>query len=128
MQFELAKKCKDVGFPQIWATGRRYYLNDGSSVLFDEVRFAQEEDGSIIPYETRLTYIPTLSELIVMLDKDFGCLARTSNGFAAFSDFNEMWFTEQSKNRFFEEGATMIEAVAKLYISVKTRQEDDKVA
>jgi len=120
MEYSTALALKEAGFPQLWVRGRWFYLRDGSKILFDEVQFAQEENGTLISYQERLIAIPTLSELIEELGYNFRGLIRDDEnkwsclGVDKVIRFSAAKHPDGTDNR----GETPEEALSTLYLSL----------
>lgn len=95
MNYKLAKKLKDAGFPQDYSKG---VLNDN---------FVWDRET---PY-----YTPTLSELIKSCGKDF-CRLETGNNINGTS-----WFATTNEPGEIETGNTPEEAVANLWLYINEK-------
>lgn len=113
MNYELAKKLKDAGFPQRVTysteyTGAKAYTSDGELIEFDDGFW---RNGSPI------YYVPTLSELIDVCGEDFRMLLLHTQYKKKLS---EPWETIPNKKRRPEikgcKGKTPEEAVANLWL------------
>lgn len=67
MNYEICKKLKDAGFPQM-VTGNGYFSDGESSMTLGE------------PYASRNVYYPSLSELIEACGDSFWSINKTANG------------------------------------------------
>lgn len=102
MNYELAKKLKDAGFPQ---GGRGWVFNlvdDGPE--YDEV-------WTTVEYPTIQTRAATLSELIAACGADFNMLIRVDN-----EDWYAGNYTDIKKD-----GTTPEEAVANLWLALNEK-------
>ena len=108
MNYELAKKLKDVGFSQELTDPSSYYGANGKSYGWSE--------GEDKPYNNDYAKIPTLSELIEACGDGHFSLKRTGR----------LWVTEMGygieKPPEIASGSTPEEAVANLWIQLHTNK------
>ena len=118
MNYKLAKQLKEARFPQKLVFGDKFYYQEGQDGLWDDLKQdiistnAMKEEW--LKLNPRMVKIPTLSELIEACGDEFRNLTKD----------NEIWstnFIQGSEYDYGEtEGKTPEEAVAKLYIKLKT--------
>jgi len=116
MNYELAKKLKDAGFPQTFSYRPR---------MCDEVYF----DGGVIGLRQEgkeYIYIPTLSELIEACGDGFGYLVRFPDGTKWRVEKNRKWEAigypksyDCNKTSFYKK--TPEEAVANLWLELNKK-------
>mgnify|MGYP001571785702 CR=1 FL=1 len=120
MDYNLARKLKDAGFPQPYGqredgSDRMFWFDDKNIIPYRIADGIREDNGFLINKMERLCFIPTLSELIEACGTDFGALKRigiVDNQYRAedypFQDFCEAKYPE--------------EAVGRLWLKLKGRQ------
>lgn len=97
MNYELAKKLKDAGFPQgDELVCKCYFISDGE----------KGNAKSVFDCKTERVYIPTLEQLIEACNSSFFELSKLSDGWVA-SDHYEVG-----------KGSTPSEAVANLWLAI----------
>jgi hypothetical protein len=108
MTYELVKQLKDSGFPQ---EGEWEYF------IFPDGRLQDWDDGS-----ADMVYVPSLSELIKECGLGFHILQYDTLGFR--SDMNLRWTANSAMEIPGGEckGSTPEEAVAKLWLSLNSKQ------
>ena len=112
MNYELAKKLKEAGWPQKQGEPYSYVLADGSRVFWVDTLSDDDER-----YVSKC-YIPTLEELIDACDKRLWALFNEDDG----------WYTRKDNpNGMDFKGSTPIEAVANLYLSPTTNIGIDEI-
>ena len=111
IDYKLAKKLKDVGFPQ--KGEGKYYLDGGKGFLEPDVRLNANE-GSLS------VYIPTLSELIDACGDEFDALKK-GRGFIMGEIILFKATGRNNKCIVLIEGKSPEEAVAKLYIKLNEK-------
>jgi len=130
MDYELAKKLKEAGFPQIHKSSMSDEVNPFSLIYpenqqwFDgwPMRPAPDDTPNAIhvdDIETRRlvgAYLPTLPELIDALGDDFGVLERSDD-----PDAPHRWMALSADSMVTRSGDTPEEAVAKLWIALTTK-------
>ena len=130
MNYELALKLKEAGYPQPWGafadgTDRAYYLGGGLIVSWSALRNIRTNDGQLINYVTEASYIPTLEELIEACVDDFACLRPDGvnvGGWVAECDT-----TKKGIHGFCIEGKTPSEAVANLWLELRVYVGKDEI-
>jgi len=111
MNYKICKELKDAGFPQKLKYGDWYYENLGE----EKVPTMNVGAGIEFPMCAK---IPTLDEIIEEIGEDFGELQRDDDGTGV------VWYVSHRSIRgMIGEGKTPFEAVAKLYI--KSKQKND---
>lgn len=110
MNYELAKKLKDAGFPQTFPDGRWYYTENG------ELLYACEDHGSVHPTQTH-GIVPTLSELIEACGEDFDKLQLEESR-------PSKWFAYGGEAMFLLSGigSTPEESVANLWLALNKHE------
>lgn len=108
MNYELAKKLKDAGFPQKEHTDAPVFWIMPSNALF--------LDSKMKPLKT-YCYLPTLSELIGACGDSFSALHRRSR---RFKETEKLYWTAWTYDSYSSSrnGSTPEEAVANLWISL----------
>ncbi|MCP3684593.1 MAG: hypothetical protein GY861_18150 [bacterium] len=122
MNYELAKKLKDAGFPQEIKAGEHYYTFEGHPRLGVPYQNAEntsfiditDEMGKLIDY----VKIPTLSELIDACGDGFEELTNTKQVFGNINPDEEWYARGKPKKVSFGFGKTRKEAVAKLWLKL----------
>ena len=126
MQFELAEKLKNAGFPQEGKPhlfGSRYYVPE----VVDGKLAHIDVDGSDIYIEEsnewnkNKTYIPTLSELIDACGEKFNSLRKIFLEEDFDGLIGDAWMTETGEServKSYYYGKTKKEAVANLYLEI----------
>ena len=120
MDYELAKKLKDAGFPQ---KGRGCLSHSPTyHIMYDSTRmFYTDEQINQVKFKKALedneAYIPTLEELIEATGEEFGGLYRN------FPVDKCMWSAHQNINRGGASGYddTHIKAVANLWLKLNKK-------
>lgn len=114
MNYELAKKLKEAGFPQPIYAGINFF--DGT----DDTPLKWMD---FFPYrESEYVKIPTLSELIEACGQDFVVLKKLENGWYAASDKTDF----PDGNRIEVAGwGTPEEAVANLWLSLHAHEAEE---
>ena len=115
MNFELCKKLKDAGFPQVWPKPDFLELHDAIAISEIMAKYDSE------------VYVPTLPELIKACGEKFTSLHRGDelDELLAGKDAVAKWpwcavgmvFTKEDAD-YTEVGATPEEAVAKLWLAL----------
>jgi hypothetical protein len=102
MNYELAKKLKDAGFPQ--GEGAKYLTCHS----YDSSDSCREDE--------HIAYAPTLSELIEACGENFSKLERKAFADSASNPYR--WYVLSLIDLLETEGTTPEEAVANLYIAL----------
>ena len=121
MDYKLALKLKEVGFPQKLVFGDKFYYQEGQDGLWDDLKQdiistnAMKEEW--LKLNPRMVKIPTLSELIEACGLAFFSLTAEES--------QTIWRAraitgDVDTGEPIGEGKTSEEAVAKLYIKLKT--------
>lgn len=116
MNYELAKKLKDAGFPQL---GHNSYAPENWKLLSDG-------SGRGMPIDHKQgAYFPTLSELIKECGDEFIELSKTEHGWEASAASDDREFNHDkyehgwyAKQWWHGDGKTSEEAVANLWIAL----------
>lgn len=123
MNYELAKKLKDAGFPQgesldavlVQGTAMAYLRESKpDDELLERYQDALEKLKALYEDDEEYVYVPSLSELINACEKDFITLTRLDGG---------TWMARGGNANFpegscYQEGSTPEEAVANLWLAL----------
>ena len=109
MKYELAKKLKDVGFPQSVIYYEECYINGVKCNYGNDQGLESERDGELV-------MIPTLSELIGACGEHFESLSR--DGFGIWYCYYHLGFQEESLTDDYD---TPEEAVANLWLALNEK-------
>lgn len=113
MTYDLAKKLKNAGFPQV-GEGKKWCKPQWEAMQRSEFVSCGCD------HKTEEVYFPTLSELIEACGKHFHCLVHTTNG--GMDCDREFWSAGKSAEVLdWLNGSTPEEAVANLWLAINKK-------